>query len=98
MRSGLIDLEQFEASLRPDTSLVKTLLVYLFTYFICPPPQVSVMMVNNEIGVIQPVEEIGKICRARKIFFHTDAAQVILFNIPFSCFDQQISGCRKNSS
>ena len=35
-------------------------------------------MVNNEIGVIQPVEEIGKICRARKIFFHTDAAQVIL--------------------
>ena len=34
------------------------------------------MMVNNEIGVIQPVEEIGKICRARKIFFHTDAAQV----------------------
>ena len=38
--------------------------------------QVSVMMVNNEIGVIQPVEEIGKICRARKIFFHTDAAQV----------------------
>ena len=35
------------------------------------------MMVNNEIGVIQPVEEIGKICRARKIFFHTDAAQVM---------------------
>ena len=39
--------------------------------------QVSVMLVNNEIGVIQPVEEIGKICRARKIFFHTDAAQVL---------------------
>jgi len=57
--SGLIDLEQFEAALRPDTSLV------------------SVMMVNNEIGVIQPVEEIGKICRARKIFFHTDAAQAV---------------------
>merc|ERR1712179_355434 len=38
---------------------------------------VSVMMVNNEIGVIQPVEEIGKICRARKIFFHTDAAQAV---------------------
>ena len=41
--------------------------------------QVSVMLVNNEIGVIQPVEEIGKICRARKIFFHTDAAQVLEF-------------------
>ena len=39
--------------------------------------QVSVMLVNNEIGVIQPVEEIGKICRARKIFFHTDAAQAL---------------------
>eukprot|EP00741_Cyanophora_paradoxa_P015947 tig00000042_g15396.t1 len=36
---------------------------------------VSVMMVNNEIGVVQPVAEIGRICRERKIFFHTDAAQ-----------------------
>src|SRR5690349_11792177 len=36
---------------------------------------VSVMAVNNEIGVIQPLEEIGKICRAKKVFFHTDAAQ-----------------------
>lgn len=36
---------------------------------------VSVMMVNNEIGVIQPVAEIGKICRERGVFFHTDAAQ-----------------------
>ncbi len=36
---------------------------------------VSVMAVNNEIGVIQPLAEIGKICRERKVFFHTDAAQ-----------------------
>jgi cysteine desulfurase len=36
---------------------------------------VSVMAVNNEIGVIQPLEEIGKICREKKTFFHTDAAQ-----------------------
>lgn len=36
---------------------------------------VSVMMVNNEIGVIQPIKEIGAICRERGVFFHTDAAQ-----------------------
>jgi cysteine desulfurase len=36
---------------------------------------VSIMAVNNEIGVIQPLEEIGKICREKKTFFHTDAAQ-----------------------
>ncbi|KAK6201636.1 pyridoxal phosphate-dependent transferase [Scheffersomyces amazonensis] len=36
---------------------------------------VSIMAVNNEIGVIQPLKEIGKLCRENKIFFHTDAAQ-----------------------
>jgi len=36
---------------------------------------VSIMHVNNEIGVIQDIEAIGKICRARKIIFHVDAAQ-----------------------
>ena len=38
---------------------------------------VSVMHVNNEIGVIQPIEEIGKICRAKKIIFHVDATQSV---------------------
>ncbi|KAK6408015.1 cysteine desulfurase [Oleoguttula sp. CCFEE 5521] len=38
---------------------------------------VSIMMVNNEIGVVQPMEEIGKLCRSKKIFFHTDAAQAV---------------------
>ncbi|KAI0212032.1 Cysteine desulfurase, mitochondrial [Lamellibrachia satsuma] len=38
---------------------------------------VSIMTVNNEIGVKQPIEEIGKLCRANKVFFHTDAAQAI---------------------
>lgn len=38
---------------------------------------VSIMTVNNEIGVIQPMEEIGKLCRANKVFFHTDAAQAV---------------------
>ncbi len=36
---------------------------------------VSIMAVNNEIGVIQPLKEIGAICRENKVFFHTDAAQ-----------------------
>ncbi|KAH8551703.1 cysteine desulfurase [Umbelopsis sp. PMI_123] len=57
--NGLIDLKQFEAAIRPDTSIV------------------SIMTVNNEIGVIQPIAEIGEICRKNKIFFHTDAAQAV---------------------
>lgn len=36
---------------------------------------VSIMAVNNEIGVIQPLTEIGQICREKGVFFHTDAAQ-----------------------
>jgi cysteine desulfurase len=36
---------------------------------------VSIMMVNNEIGVIQPVWQIGEICRAKGIVFHVDAVQ-----------------------
>jgi cysteine desulfurase len=36
---------------------------------------VSVMMVNNEIGVIQPIAEIGEICRAKGIIFHCDSVQ-----------------------
>lgn len=36
---------------------------------------VSVMAVNNEIGVVQPVAEIGRLCRDNGTFFHTDAAQ-----------------------
>ena len=58
-KNGLIDMEQLEKEIRPDTVLV------------------SVMAVNNEIGVVQPIDEIGKLCRSKKIFFHTDAAQAV---------------------
>jgi cysteine desulfurase len=36
---------------------------------------ISIMHVNNEIGVIQPIKEIGKLCKSKKILFHVDAAQ-----------------------
>lgn len=49
---------------------------------------VSIMTVNNEIGVIQPTAEIGAICREKGVFFHTDAAQAV-GKIPF---DVEASG------
>lgn len=50
---------------------------------------VSIMAVNNEIGVMQPIEEIGAICRERGVFFHTDAAQAA-GKIPLNVEDMKI--------
>lgn len=38
---------------------------------------VTIMYANNEIGTIQPIAEIGKICREKKVLFHTDAVQAV---------------------
>jgi cysteine desulfurase len=50
---------------------------------------VSVMAANNEIGVLQPLAEIGEICHSRGVLFHTDAAQAIA-KIPLDVAAMQI--------
>ncbi|KAJ2617027.1 cysteine desulfurase [Coemansia sp. RSA 1365] len=50
---------------------------------------VSIMAVNNEIGVVQDLKEIGKICRERRVFFHTDGAQAA-GKIPLNVNDMNI--------
>lgn len=59
LSSGLLDLEELERAMTPDTLVV------------------SVAAVNGEVGVIAPLAEIGKICREKGVFFHTDAAQAL---------------------
>jgi cysteine desulfurase len=50
---------------------------------------VSIMAANNEIGTLQPIAEIGKICHDRNVLFHTDAAQAI-GKIPLDVKDMSI--------
>ncbi len=50
---------------------------------------VSIMAANNEIGTIQPVTEIGELCRSKWITFHTDAVQAF-GNIPINVKEQNI--------
>ncbi|XP_022123693.2 cysteine desulfurase, mitochondrial isoform X1 [Pieris rapae] len=69
--NGIINLEDLEAALTPETSLV------------------SIMTVNNEIGVKQPIADIGAICKKHKTYFHTDAAQAI-GKIPLDVNDMNI--------
>ncbi len=47
---------------------------------------VSIMAANNEIGVLQPVREIGRLCHERGVLFHTDAVQA-LGKVPFNVID-----------
>ena len=50
---------------------------------------VTIMYANNEIGTIQPISEIGKICRENKIIFHTDAVQAV-GHLPIDVKSEQI--------
>ncbi|MCI9363471.1 MAG: cysteine desulfurase NifS [Oscillospiraceae bacterium] len=50
---------------------------------------VSIMYANNEIGTIQPIPEIGEICRERGVLFHTDAVQAV-GNVPINVVEQNI--------
>jgi cysteine desulfurase len=50
---------------------------------------VSVMFANNEIGTIQPISEIGALCRERGVVFHTDAVQAFA-HVPINVVDMNI--------
>ena len=50
---------------------------------------VTIMAANNEIGTIQPISEIGAICREKKVWFHTDAVQAI-GNMPINVAEMKI--------
>ena len=50
---------------------------------------VSIMFANNEIGTIQPIKEIGEICKEKKVFFHTDAVQAV-GNVPVDVKEMNI--------
>ncbi len=50
---------------------------------------VTVMYANNEIGTVQPIAEIGKLCREKEIVFHTDAVQAV-GNVPINVEEQCI--------
>lgn len=54
---GIVKLDELEAAIRPDTTLI------------------SIMAANNEIGTIQPLQEIGVLAKKNGILFHTDAVQ-----------------------
>lgn len=61
-QSGLVDLDALDAVLRDRASEIAL---------------VTLMLTNNETGVMQPIAEIGERCRAHEVLFHTDAVQAV---------------------
>ena len=84
-----LEREGFEVTLLPvDASGVVT--VEAVAAAIRPETAlVTVMYVNNEIGTIQPIKEIGALCRERKVIFHTDAVQAV-GHLPINVKEQNI--------
>lgn len=87
----LLDLERegFSLSLVPPDSNGRINAMQLANEIKEDTGFVSVMMVNNEVGTIQPVEQIGKICHERGVLFHTDAVQAV-GHIPIDVVRQNI--------
>ena len=54
-----------------------------------PTILVSIMLANNEIGTVQPIDEIGKLCRERGVLFHTDAVQGV-GKVPFDVEEMKV--------
>ncbi|MDE3201422.1 MAG: IscS subfamily cysteine desulfurase [Acidobacteriota bacterium] len=50
---------------------------------------VTIMAANNEIGVLQPIREIGKICHEKGVIFHTDAVQIV-GKVPFNVIEDNV--------
>ena len=84
-----LEREGFEVTLLPvDASGIVT--VEAVAAAIRPETAlVTVMYVNNEIGTIQPIKEIGALCRERKVIFHTDAVQAV-GHLPINVKEQNI--------
>src|ERR1700747_2813944 len=53
------------------------------------PILVTIMAANNEIGVLQPIAEIGKLCHEKGVIFHTDATQAV-GKVPINVIKQNI--------
>jgi cysteine desulfurase len=53
---------------------------------------VSIMTANNEIGILQPIREIGKICHEKGVLFHTDAVQAA-GKVPFNVIEDNVDLC-----
>ena len=75
-KHGIVDPEDVRKNIAPIDSNYCTILV-------------SIMWVNNVLGTIQPIEEIGEICKTANVKFHTDAVQAV-GNIPIDLSEYNI--------